>query len=99
MGPRSPLPNPGTDFQRSAPKKRLKLRPVLWTAAAVAIIALAAYLRIRPIPGGLPYSDYIDEGYVLNQTIDHLNRKSYDCDYYNYPPLPSYMTAAALITW
>ncbi|HKP93794.1 MAG TPA: glycosyltransferase family 39 protein, partial [Chthoniobacterales bacterium] len=76
-----------------------KLRPALWIAMAVAIVALAGFLRFRPIPGGLPYSDYIDEGYVLNQTIDHLNRRTYDCDYYNYPPLPSYMTAAALITW
>lgn len=72
---------------------------MIWVAFAVAIVALAVFLRVRPIPATLPYSDYIDEGYVLNQTIDHLNRGTYDCDYYNYPPLPSYLTAGALITW
>ncbi|HVF70211.1 MAG TPA: glycosyltransferase family 39 protein [Chthoniobacterales bacterium] len=96
MAPELPLQNPGPDGGR---KRRPRLRPLFWTAAAIAVVALAAYLRFRPISGALPYSDYIDEGYVLNQTIDHLNRKSYDCDYYNYPPLPSYLTAGALITW
>jgi hypothetical protein len=79
--------------------QKRKLRPALWITIAVAIVALGGFLRLRPIPGTLPYSDYIDEGYVLNQTIDHLNRRSYNCDYYFYPPLPSYLTAAAMITW
>jgi hypothetical protein len=77
----------------------LVVRRTVWIAIAIAIIALAAFLRALPIPSTLPYSDYIDEGYVLNQTIDHLNRGTYDCDNYNYPPLPSYLTAAAVMTW
>jgi hypothetical protein len=84
---------------RSVDVRRSALRRRIWIALAIAIVALGAYLRVRPIPSTLPYSDYIDEGYVLNQTIDHLNRKTYDCDNLNYPPLPSYLTAAALITW
>ena len=64
--------------------------------AVFAIMSLSAFLRLWPIAGGLPYSDYIDEGYVLNQTIDHLNRRTYDCDYYNYPPLPSYLATGAM---
>jgi Dolichyl-phosphate-mannose-protein mannosyltransferase len=99
MIPTSSRPNLGPEPGHSAPRKRLKLRPTIWTAIAVAIVALAVFLRVRPIPGTLPYSDYIDEGYVLNQTIDHLNRRTYDCDNYNYPPLPSYLTAAAVMTW
>jgi dolichyl-phosphate-mannose-protein mannosyltransferase len=89
----------GPERGRSAAGRRLARRRTIWIALGIGIVGLAAFLRARPIPGDLPYSDYIDEGYVLNQTIDHLNRRTYDCDYYNYPPLPSYLTAAALITW
>ncbi|MDQ6626523.1 MAG: glycosyltransferase family 39 protein [Verrucomicrobiota bacterium] len=68
-------------------------------AAAGVILVCAALLRILPAPAVLPYSDYIDEGYVLNQVIDHLNNRSYDSNYYNYPPLPSYLiTGTVLLT-
>ena len=60
------------------------------------LIAGATYLRFAPLASVLPYSDYIDEGYVLNQTIDHLNTKSYDCRWYGYPTLPSYLNTAAM---
>lgn len=68
-------------------------------AVAVMLIVIAGgFLRFRPIGAVLPYSDYIDEGYVLNQAIDHLNNRSYDSHSYNYPPLPSYLVTAAMIT-
>jgi hypothetical protein len=60
------------------------------------LIAGATYLRFAPLASVLPYSDYIDEGYVLNQTIDHVNTKSYDCRWYGYPTLPSYLNTAAM---
>ena len=64
--------------------------------AILVLIAGAAYLRFAPLGSVLPYSDYIDEGYVLNQTIDHLNTRSYDCRWYGYPTLPSYLNMAAM---
>ena len=60
----------------------------------LALIAGAAHLRFAPVGSVLPYSDYIDEGYVLNPTIDHLNTRSYDCRWYGYPTLPSYLNTA-----
>ena len=47
----------------------------------------------------LPYIDYIDEGYVLHQTIHLLNRRTLDTQWYGYPSLPAYLTAAALTAW
>ena len=66
---------------------------ILW----LALLALAATLRFGPIGSGLPYIDYVDEGYVLHQAIDLLNQRTLDTGWYIYPTLPAYLTAAALI--
>ena len=66
---------------------------ILW----LVLVTLAAVLRLGPIASGLPYSDYIDEGYVLHQAIDLLNNRSFDTGWYGYPSLPAYLTAGALI--
>jgi hypothetical protein len=68
---------------------------ILW----LVLVALAAVLRLGPIASGLPYSDYIDEGYVLHQAIDLLNNRSFDTRWYGYPSLPAYLTAGALIAY
>ena len=47
----------------------------------------------------MPYIDYIDEGYVLHQSIDLLNHRSLDTRWYGYPSLPAYLTVAALIAY
>ena len=65
---------------------------MLLGCVAIALVAIA--MRIAPIRAGLPYSDYIDEGYALSQVIDHLNTRSIDCRWYGYPTLTSYLTAA-----
>jgi hypothetical protein len=63
----------------------------------LASLALAAALRFLPIPSGLPYIDYVDEGYALHQAIDLLNKRTFDTGWYGYPSLPAYLTAGALI--
>lgn len=68
---------------------------ILW----LAVLLVAAFLRIAPIGASLPYIDYIDEGYVLHQTIHLLNQRTLDTQWYGYPSLPAYLNAAALITW
>jgi len=68
---------------------------ILW----LAVLLVAAFLRLAPIGASLPYIDYIDEGYVLHQTIHLLNKRTLDTAWYGYPSLPAYLTAAALIGW
>jgi Dolichyl-phosphate-mannose-protein mannosyltransferase len=68
---------------------------ILW----LAVLLVAAFLRLAPIGASLPYIDYIDEGYVLHQTIHLLNRRTLDTQWYGYPSLPAYLNAAALIAW
>lgn len=66
---------------------------ILW----LALLALAAALRFGPIAAGLPYIDYVDEGYALHQAIDLLNQRSLDPGWYGYPTLPAYLTAGAIV--
>jgi hypothetical protein len=66
---------------------------ILWLAP----LALAAALRFAPIASGLPYIDYVDEGYALHQAIDLLNQRTFDPGWYGYPSLPAYLIAGALI--
>ena len=66
---------------------------ILW----LTLLGLAAALRLGPIASGLPYIDYVDEGYALHQAIDLLNNRTFDTGWYGYPSLPAYLTAGALI--
>jgi len=61
-----------------------------------AILVLAILFRILPIQSGLPYSDYVDEGHVLHQTIDAFNNRSLDVYWYGLPALPAYCAGAIL---
>jgi len=54
------------------------------------------HLRILPIRPGLPYSEYVDEGHVLHQTIDAFNHKSLDVYWYGLPALTAYSAGAAI---
>ncbi len=73
-----------------------RLLPRICTAGAILIAVL---LRAPTIGSGLPYIDYIDEGYVLHQSIDLLNHRSLDTRWYRYPSLPAYLTVATLIAY
>src|SRR6266550_1001062 len=64
-----------------------------------AILGLAMLFRTLPIQSGLPYSDYVDEGHVLHQTIDAFNNRSLDVYWYGLPALPAYCAGAALISY
>lgn len=76
------------------PKKRI-LPWVCWGA----ILAVAILFRVSPIQSGLPYSDYIDEGHVLHQTIDAFNNRNLDVFWYGLPPFPAYCAGAALLSY
>jgi hypothetical protein len=67
------------------------------TIGWIVILLFAGLLRFGPIFSGLPYSDYIDEGFVLHQTINVLKSRSFDTRWYGYPSLPAYLTAASML--
>ena len=60
---------------------------------------MAALFRIAPIRSGLPYSDYVDEGHVLHQTIDAFNNRSLDVYWYGLPAFPAYCAGAGLLCY
>ena len=64
-----------------------------------AILVLAISFRILPIRSGLPYSDYVDEGHVLHQTIDAFNNRSLDVYWYGLPALPAYCAGVTLLSY
>jgi hypothetical protein len=64
-----------------------------------AVLVVAIFSRVLPIRSGLPYTDYIDEGHVLHQTIDAFNNHNLDVFWYGLPPLPAYCTGAALLVY
>jgi len=82
------------NFRRSSQKAR----SLYWICSGV-IFLLAALFRILPIRSGLPYSDYVDEGHVLHQTIDAFNNRSLDVYWYGLPPFPAYCAGAGLLCY
>ena len=80
--------------RESSPKDRVF--SWIWGGA---ILVLAILLRILPIQSGLPYSDYVDEGHVLHQTIDAFNNRSLDVYWYGLPALPAYCAGAILLSY
>lgn len=63
----------------------------------LAVLILAAALRLPPLPAGLPYIGYVDEGHVLHQTTYMLARDTCSATGYSYPPLPACTIAAVAI--
>jgi hypothetical protein len=80
--------------RESFPKGRI-LSWICWGA----ILFLALLFRILPIRSGLPYSDYVDEGHVLHQTIDAFNNRSLDVYWYGLPALPAYCASVGLLIY
>ena len=75
---------------------RVARLPHGWTlVACAAVMVVAVGLRVAPLRAGLPYTDYIDEGYAMSQVMDHLNTQSIHCRWYGYPTVTSYLIASA----
>ena len=62
----------------------------------LALVVLAALLRLVPISSGLPYIDYVDEGHILHPAIGILKARSFDSSIYTYPPLTSYLVVGVI---
>jgi hypothetical protein len=72
---------------------------ILYWACWGAILVLAILFRVLPIRSGLPYSDYVDEGHVLHQTIEAFNNGNLDVSWYGLPALPAYSAGATLLLY
>ena len=75
------------------------MRPITYWICYGAIFFLAVAVRFVPIRSGLPYSDYVDEGHVLHQTIDAFKHGNLDVYWYGLPALPAYSAGAALLLY
>ena len=64
-------------------------------ALALAILAVAAAVRLPALCSGLPYSSYVDEGHLLHLVIPLLAGPTWTPDAYYYPTLPAYLVAGA----
>jgi hypothetical protein len=65
-------------------------------ATTIAILALAAVLRLPLVFSGLPYISYVDEGGVLHPVTRLIRSGGWDPGWYQYPSLSMYLTAAVL---
>src|ERR1051325_598176 len=78
---------------------RLLRSPIRYWLGFSAILVMAVLFRLLPIRSGLPYSDYVDEGHVLHQTIDAFNHGNLDVYWYGLPALPAYSAGVALFIY
>jgi hypothetical protein len=65
-------------------------------ASTIAILALAAVLRLPLVFSGLPYISYTDEGGVLHRVMHLVRSGGWDPGWYKYPSLSMYLTAGVL---
>jgi len=65
-------------------------------ASTIAILALAAALRLPLVFSGLPYISYVDEGGVLHPVTRLVRSGGWDPGWYQYPSLSMYLTAAVV---
>jgi 4-amino-4-deoxy-L-arabinose transferase-like glycosyltransferase len=71
------------------------MRRLRAAAPWLAILLVAAAVRLPSLTAGLPYLSYVDEGHVLHHVAHHLVRRTWEPDTYSYPSLPFYLVAAA----
>jgi hypothetical protein len=65
----------------------------------LAILTVAAGIRLPTLTAGLPYMSYVDEGHVLHHVIHLLVHHTWEPDTYSYPSLPFYLVAGAALAW
>jgi hypothetical protein len=84
------LPPGPLHFVDNAPVKKT-------TAAlsALAVLLLAAAVRLPTLTAGFPYMNYVDEGNFLRPVSEMLREGRWEPGWYMYPSLPLIATAAA----
>lgn len=69
----------------------------LWTCGVVAVLTVAAVVRVIPIRAGLPYTSYIDEGHVLLPSAHLIDDRTVDPRDYVHPSFVKGATAATAL--
>jgi dolichyl-phosphate-mannose-protein mannosyltransferase len=64
----------------------------LWAA----VLALALGLRLPQLFAALPFTSYVDEGFVLHPAVHLIAARTWEPGAYQYPSLPIYAVAVAL---
>ncbi len=65
----------------------------------LAVLTVAAGIRLPTVTAGLPYMSYVDEGHVLHHVNYLLVHHTWEPDTYSYPSLPFYLVAGAALAW
>ncbi|MFL6234490.1 MAG: ArnT family glycosyltransferase [Thermoanaerobaculia bacterium] len=65
----------------------------------LAVLTVAAGIRLPALTSGLPYMSYVDEGHVLHHATYLLAHRTWEPDSYSYPSLPFYLVAGAALAW
>ncbi|HSU83890.1 MAG TPA: glycosyltransferase family 39 protein, partial [Thermoanaerobaculia bacterium] len=65
----------------------------------LAVLTVAAGVRLPTVTAGLPYLGYVDEGHVLHHVSYLFVHHTWEPDTYSYPSLPFYLVAGAALAW
>ena len=57
-------------------------------------MGLALLVRVGPLTSALPYTSYVDEGFILNPSAHMVSDTTWDPGWYGYPSLLVGSTAA-----
>ena len=68
-------------------------------AAGLALLIVAAAVRLPALPAGLPYMTYVDEGHVLHHVVHLLAARTWEPGSYYYGSLTLYLVAGAAVAW
>lgn len=69
-------------------------RAAAW--AYLAILLVAAAVRLPSVTAGYPYLNYVDEGHVMHRVLYALRSGDWDPGWYIYPALPNYAILGAI---
>jgi uncharacterized membrane protein (DUF485 family) len=65
----------------------------------IAVLTVAALVRLPALTAGLPYSSYVDENHILHPAVHLIAEKTWEPTQYSYPSFPIYLVAAAALAY
>ncbi|NHZ70462.1 MAG: phospholipid carrier-dependent glycosyltransferase [Proteobacteria bacterium] len=78
---------------------RFRTSTVASVAGILFVIIVATVIRLWGVSWGLPYTYHADEPVNLTRTLDMLQRRSVDPEFYNYPPFFYYVEAGGQLAY
>ena len=68
-------------------------------APGLAILLVAAAVRLPALTAGLPYISYVDENHLLHPVVHMIAERTWEPKQYFYPSLPFYLIAATAVAY